>query len=249
MRLNLRSKFISLLLLTLIMTSGCAPKSALQARAMPGRPNSAIVEDISIPYDSVRPRFALMIDSTTCDGQIAAQLATTLARVGNFALYDMRLWNTPSPQKGEVGPYVVRATVTEYNETAESESETSGFSFGWLGFAAAVAGAVTGEPGLFWSGVGVAAANPGYHESSTHTVGMVGLDVQIIEYRSNRIISSFPASGRFVSVHEQSSLHVLGIGDSSERSASSALGQAQRIALNEVARKTLDVLSASDVGH
>jgi len=157
----------------------------------------------------------------------------------------MRPWNKLSPARGEVGPYIIRATVTEYNENAESESDGSGFSFGWLGFAAAIAGAVTGEPGLFWSGVGVAAANPGYHESSSRTVGMVGLDIQIIDYRSNRILSSFSASGRFVSAQEESSLHVLGIGSSSERSSSSALGQAQRIALNEVARKTLDVLNAT----
>jgi curli biogenesis system outer membrane secretion channel CsgG len=73
---------------------------------------------------------------------------------------------------------------------------------------------------------------------------MVGLDVQIIDYRSDRIVASFSASGRFISDQEQSSVSVLGIGTTSERSASSALGQAQRIALNEVAQKTLQALEA-----
>lgn len=225
-----------------ILTSGCATRAPLNAQAIPGRPAAAIVEEISLPYDTSRPRFALMVDSTSCDGQLAAQLTTTLSRVGNFALYDARPWNQISLQRGEVGPYIIRATVTEYNETAEAEADHSGFSFGWLGFVAAIAGAVTGEPGLLWSGVGVAAANPGYHETTSRRVGMVGLDVQIIDHRSDRILSSFSASGRFVSAHEESSLHILGIGNSSERTASSAMGQAQRIALNEVARKTLEVL-------
>jgi curli biogenesis system outer membrane secretion channel CsgG len=144
----------------------------------------------------------------------------------------------------EVGPYLVRASLTEYNEVAERVSDGSGFSLGWLGGLAAIAGAIAGENGLLWSGIGVAAADPGYHETSTRTVGMVGLDVQIIDYRSDRIVASFSASGRFISDQEQSSVSVLGIGTTSERSASSALGQAQRIALNEVAQKTLQALEA-----
>lgn len=232
------SSIISLFLLT----SGCATRAPLSAQAIPGRPAAAIVEELSLPYDTSRPRFALMVDSTSCDGQLAAQLTTTLSRVGNFALYDAKPWNRIAPDRGELGPYVVRATLTEYNEAAEAESDHSGFSFGWVGVVAAIAGAVTGEPALLWSGVGVAAANPGYHQTTSHRVGMVGLDVQIIDHRSDRILASFSASGRFISTHEKSSVQILGIGNSSERKASSALGQAQRIALNEVARKTLDVL-------
>jgi curli biogenesis system outer membrane secretion channel CsgG len=231
------------LFLALAFTSGCAAKAPLTAQAIPGRPAAAVVEELSLPYDNSKPRFALVVDSTSCDTQVAAQLTTTLSRVGNFILYDERRSKQIALTRGEGGPYIVRATVTEYNETAEEESERSGFSFGWLGFVAAIAGAVTGEPGLLWSGVGVAAANPGYHETTSRSIGMVGLDVQIIDHRSNRILSSFTASGRFVSAHEESSLHILGIGHSSERGASSALGQAQRIALNEVALKTLEALA------
>jgi hypothetical protein len=226
----------------LVLASGCSAKAPLNAQAIPGRPAAAVVEEISLPYDSSKPRFALIVDLTSCDWQIAAQLTTTLSRVGNFTLYDARPGSHASPARGEVGPYVVRATVTEYNESAETETDQSGFSFGWLGVVAAIAGAVTGEPGLLWSGVGVAAANPGYHQTSSRKVGMVGMDVQIIDHHTDRILASFSASGRFVSAHEESSIQILGIGNSSERTASSALGQARRIALNEVARKTLDVL-------
>jgi hypothetical protein len=230
------------LICALIFTSGCSARAPLNAQAVPGRPTAAVVDEVSLPYDSSRPRFALVVDSTSCDGQIAAQLTTALSRVGNFSLYDARPWERVSAAPGEVGPYILRATVTEYNESAEAESDSGGFSFGWLGFAAAIAGAITGEPGLFWSGAGVAAANPGYHETTSRRVGMVALDVQIIDHRSNRILASFPASGRFVSVEEDSSIHILGIGSSSERSAASAVGQAQRIALNEVVHKTLQTL-------
>lgn len=236
------STFFSLIC-GLLLISGCSARAPLNAQAVAGRPTAAIVAEASIPYDRSKPRFALLVDSTCCDTQMAAQLTTALSRVGNFSLYDSRPWERVSPAPGEVGPYIIRATVTEYNESAESETDSSGFSFGWLGFAAAIAGAVTGEPGLFWSGAGLAAANPGYHETTSRRVGMVALDVQIIDHRSNRILASFPASGRFVSVEENSSVHILGIGSSSERSAASAVGQAQRIALNEVVHKTLETLS------
>lgn len=226
------------LLCLLFATSACASHAPLHAQATPGSPASAVVEDLALPYDASKPRVAIMVDVTRCDTEIAAQLTTTLARVGNFVLYDTLPKPTTAPSRREAGPYIVRATVTEYNEAAESDAESSGFSFGWLGFMAAIAGAVTGEPGLMWSGVGVAAANPGYHESFSRTVGMVGLDVQIIDPQTGRILSSFSASGRFVSRNEEASVSILGIGTSSERSASSALGQARRIALNDVAQKT-----------
>ncbi len=230
------STLMSLICLA-VTTSACSSRTPLDARALANGPASASVEQISLPYDPTKPRVSIIVDSTSCDQRIAAQLTTTLSRVGNFVLYDSVPGGKAIPRGSQMGPYMVRASTTEYNELAERDSTSRDFSFGWIGFVAAIAGAVTGEPGLLWSGVGVAAANPEYHESSSRTVGMVGLDIQIIDVNTHRILLSFSANGRFVTVDEQSSTQILGIGGTSEHSASSALGQAQRIALNDVAQK------------
>jgi len=245
------------LLVSCIAATGCTVRPPVDVQAAPGRPASAEVEEISLPRDASKPQFALVVDSGVSNHQllwignsipgnqpVAAQLVTALSRVGNFSLYQSKPTSAALRSSKERGPYLRRASLTEYNEVAERSSEESSFSLGWLGGLAAIAGAIAGESGLLWSGIGVAAANPGYHGTSIRTVGMVGIDVQIIDSRTDRAVASFSASGRFVSAQEQSSTRVFGVGRASERSASSAVGQAQRIALNEVARKTLKALEA-----
>lgn len=164
-------------------------------------------------------------------------------RVGNFTLYDSRRTYQPSDFRGLRGPYTLRATLTEYNENAESETECSRVSLGRIGILAGIAGAITEESGLLWSGFGLAAVDPSYEETSMSKVGMVAMDIQIVDRSSGQIISSFSAAWRYKTQLEKSSVSVFGIASSGERSVASAIGQAQRIALHEVAQKTLEALA------
>lgn len=244
--------------LSLLMLSGCSQQK-MDVRAEAGRPESAQVDIISLPYDSSRPKYVLVVEpfqseqdvisytygetgSVPVNDKMAAQLTTALSKVGNFVLYDKKTAKKITLRKGEKGPYIVRATLTEFNETAEASSDENGVSLGGVGAVMGIAGAIADQPGLMWTGAGIAAANPGYEDSSAEKKGMVAFDIQIIEKNSGRIINSFEAAGTFKAQSEVNGLSLFGISNRKTQFASSAIGQALRVAMNEAVQKTSDAL-------
>lgn len=244
--------------MVLTMT-GCSLNNKMDVKAEAGRTESAQVEMVSIPYNPSKPRSVLIIEPfeasqsvvTFSNGpsgtvpvgdQMAAQLTTALSKVGNFILYDEKYAKKIRLKKGEKGPYVVRATLTEFNEVAEAEAESSRVSLGMLGAVAGIAGAVTGTRGLMWTGAGVAAANPSYHESEASRKGVVAFDVKIIEKNTGRIIGSFDASGTFKAQSATNGISLFGIGNAKAKFASSAIGQALRVAMNEAVKGAVETL-------
>jgi curli biogenesis system outer membrane secretion channel CsgG len=243
---------------TVLFSSGCS-QPVLDARAEAGRPAAAEVSMLSIPYNPSMPKYVFVVEpfianstvynlNSTETGQIpigdkmAAQLVTALSRVGNFVLYDHRSAGKIALRKGEKGPYLVRATLTEFNENAEGSQEDNGFSLGAVGAVMGIAGAVADKPGLMWSGAGLAAANPSYQDSQAERKGMVAFDVQITEKNTGRIISSYEAAGTFKAQSAVSGLSLFGIGNRKAQFASSAIGQALRIAMNDAVQKTVDAV-------
>lgn len=240
------------------LTSGCAqPQMNVQAES--GRPHSAEVPMVSISYNPDKPRYVFIVQPFESSsnvisytqgeaGQVpigdkmAAQLVTALSRVGNFVLYDYKSAAKIKLRKGEVGPYLVKATLTEFNENAEAASEDNGFSLGGVGAVMGIAGAVADKPGLMWTGAGLAAANPGIESKSSMKKGMVAFDLQISEKNSGRIISSFEASGTFKAQSNVNGYTLFGYGNRKAQFASSALGQALRVAMNDAAQKTYDAV-------
>ena len=105
-----------------------------------------------------------------------------------------------------------------------------------------IAGAVADKPGLMWSGAGLAAANPSYQDSQAERKGMVAFDVQITEKNTGRTISSYEAAGTFKAQSAVSGLSLFGIGNRKAQFASSAIGQALRIAMNDAVQKTVDAV-------
>jgi len=97
---------------------------------------------------------------------IAAQLLSALGNSGNIVVidYDHYLKNADNPSKmlrpGEVGPFVIKGTVTEFSEVAEANNERQGGSLGWAGTVLGIAGAVSGTPGAGIAGAAISAANP-----------------------------------------------------------------------------------------
>jgi curli biogenesis system outer membrane secretion channel CsgG len=183
---------------------------------------------------------------------MAAQLITALTRCGNVSVMEPQMLQQQPDGTymckmipGEVGPFIIKGAVTEFNEAANQQEKSRGGSLGLLGAAAGVAGAATGHSGLAWTGAGVAAANPTYENKTMRREGMVGMDLQLVDGRSGRIVSGYQCSGTFASESAVSGLSVFGIGGGDAQFASSALGQATRAAMNDAIHKTMNGLMAA----
>lgn len=183
---------------------------------------------------------------------LGAQIVTALSQWPNISIADPASVTRRSDgtyttrlSPGEIGPFIVRGVITEFNETADLSEKKRGASLGLAGAAAGVAGAVTGIDALMWTGVGVAVANPTYTSEKVSRSGMVGMDVQILDGRTARLLRSFNANGTFTTQSAHSGLSLFGIGGGNAEFAASALGQATRAATNDVLMKTAGALASA----
>ena len=254
------------------LLGGCAttPMDKSEAQAHEGEPVAAQVAQLVVPYEPNMPRFVIAVEpfDYSASGQIsgggvpaqdedigkglAAQLITSLTKGGNISVLDRAglVDNGDGTyscklQEGESGPFVIKGTVTEFNETAEASEKRSGASLGRAGVIAGIAGAVTGNRDLTYAGAGVAAANPTIRKEKMKRSGMVAMDLQLVDGRSARIISSYRCSGTFTTMSSVSGMSVFGIGGSTSEFAASALGQATRAAMNDALRQTAEALKAA----
>ena len=182
--------------------------------------------------------------SATVGNVIAAQLTTALAGVGNISVVDSCSLRRDqngryivSMQPGEIGPILVRGTITEFGEEVDVKESSSGFSLGLLGVGMAVVGGITRTPGIMYPGIGVAAANPQYKSKTSTRKGMVGIDINLINHNNNRVIDGFRAAGTFQNSASVSGLSVFGMRGGDSDFAASALGQALRVAINDAVKK------------
>jgi curli biogenesis system outer membrane secretion channel CsgG len=242
------------------------------AKAQTGAPEVAKVEPVSIPYDASLPKYVVAVEPFTYNASgtvsggnsadyagdagrgnigpgISAQMVTALGRCGNVEVIELSALKRESDdtystklEKGEVGPFIIRGTVTEFNETAAKAGEKKEVKVGFIGWILGLVGGVTDNNALTYTGAGVAAANPEYEKSASKRTGMVGLDLRIVNGKNNRMIGAFSSSGSFTSVSATSGLSVFGVGKSSDAFAASALGQATRSAMNDAVQKSADLL-------
>jgi len=174
---------------------------------------------------------------------IAAQLLSALGNSGNIVVidYDHYLKNADNPSRmlrpGEVGPFVIKGTVTEFSEVAEANNERQGGSLGWAGTVLGIAGAVSGTPGAGIAGAAISAANPTWEDTKARRTGAVGLDLQIVEPDSGRIMGNIVSHGSFTAESASSGVSVFGIGGGESAFAASALGQATRAAMNDTVKQ------------
>ncbi len=176
---------------------------------------------------------------------IAAQYMTALTHWTNVSVVD---WSGVTRNQdgtysvklrpGEVGPFIIRGTVTEFNETSDLSGSNRGVSGGVFGAVASSLGA--GEAGMVLS-----QANPTYKSQTQTRDGMVGLDLTITDGRTDRILRSFNCSGKFTTKSATSGLSVFGAGGGDAQFAASALGQATRAAMNDAVRQTAEVLKTA----
>jgi curli biogenesis system outer membrane secretion channel CsgG len=176
---------------------------------------------------------------------IASQLETALSNVGNVQIIDYQhyLANQKNPgrmiRRGEIGPLVIRGSVTEFNEVAEATGSSTGASLGALGTALGIAGAIAGNTEAAVTGAAVAIANPTFEKTVARRTGK---DVKIVNPRDGRLAASINANGSFTAETAASGFSVFGIGKASNAFAQSALGQANRAAMNSATQQIWDRL-------
>jgi len=258
---------ISVVVLTLA-AAGCAPsldQSAVQARG--GTPLAADVPVSSIPYDAGRPTALVVVEplaspfvpaefsrdlTVRVDNEranLSQKLISMLARTGNVVVVDARALRpefdgTYRLRLGERerGPFLVRAVVTEFSERSTESAGSRELSLGWVGAAVGIAGLVTGKPGLGWSGLGLALANPTFSNDSVQRTGVVAFDVQIVDGRTLRVVDAFRSTGTFSAESDATSFALFGYTDRRDEFAQSVVGQAAQASINDVAKRILAAL-------
>lgn len=232
-------------------------------QATPERPPAAKVEQVSIAYDPTLSRWVVVVEPFTVAASgitsgsgwqptlptgigpgIAAQLVSALGRVGNVVVIDHDVYQD-NPGKviaemrnGELGPFVIRGVVTEFGETAdlqsagESEYGTktgrvlSMIPVGGVSLAGRIINADKGSRGV----------------RETRRTGMVGFDLQVVDPLTGRVCGSLTAEGSFTAADVVRTKSKFGKTEMSVDYASSALGQAQRAALNSAVCQLHEVL-------
>ena len=142
----------------------------------------------------------------------------------------------------EVGPFLIRGSVTEFNEVAEATGSSTGGSLGALGAALGVAGAIAGNRPAAVTGAGVAIANPTLENTKARRTGSVAMDLKIVTPGTGRLVGSVVANGSFTSESAASGFSLFGFGKASNAFAASALGQANRAAMNSATTQIVDRL-------
>lgn len=183
-------------------------------------------------------------------GAIAAQLVTALGNAGNVVVIDWDYYrqHAGKPQhlikkeQGELGPFVIRGSVTEFNEIAEASGSSTGGSLGGLGAALGVAGAIAGSRPAAITGAAVGLANPTYENTVARRTGQVAMDLTIVDPQSGRIAGTVEAHGSFSNESAANGFSLFGFGKASNAYAASALGQASRAAMNSATTQIVDRL-------
>jgi len=182
---------------------------------------------------------------------IANQLVTALGNAGNIRIIDYDYYyprrNKPSSlvrrSEREVGPFVIRGSVTEFNEIAEASGSSTGGSAGALGAALGVAGAIAGNREAAIAGTALGIANPTYEKTVARRTGSVAMDLKITNPSTGRVLGTVVANGSFTSESAASGFSMFGMGKASNAFAASALGQANRAAMNSATEQLAERLS------
>jgi curli biogenesis system outer membrane secretion channel CsgG len=210
------------------LAAGCGPTAG---RAPAVRPTGETADAtrvglVRMPYDPSLPFYVVTVEPFTfeADGSgpppagaaeqmgnaIAIQLVTALGNAGNIRILDYEYYwqrrERPATlvrrNAGEVGPFVIRGAVTEFQEVADAP-----------------------EPG------------------GTRRTGSVLVKLHIVDPANGRIVGSVDADGRVTTDSAGDGFSLFGFGRPKPAFAASALGQANRVAVNSAARQVCERLS------
>ena len=180
---------------------------------------------------------------------LSAQLTTALSKSGRVSILDRRfLASAPQDyskltEKDEIGPILIRGTVTEFNEVADTAEKSNGLNVGVVGALVGLLGAIVDNQALVYTGTGITTANPTITSRESLRKGMVAIDLEIVDAKRGRILEGFQVSGTFTSKSSVDGVSVFGISHGSSDFAASAIGQATRVAINDAVSKVGQVLN------
>jgi hypothetical protein len=183
---------------------------------------------------------------------VAAQLTTALTYCGNISVIEPSMLArkpdgtiTCKLQPGEVGPFIIKGTLTEFNEQVDASERQRTGSLRQVGQAASLLGAASGVPFASVPGDVVQIADPQWENKKVTRNGMVGMDLQLVDGRSGRIVRGYACKGTFTTQSAVNGRNIFGFGSRSSEFAASALGQATRAAMNQAVTQTFDALKAA----
>ena len=181
---------------------------------------------------------------------IKAQLVTALTRCGNIVVADPESVKkledgtyTCRLQEGEVGPFIIRGTISEFNETAELTAEGEEASAGgFAGFVDAL-GSIAGSRPLRSAADVIGSTGGRQRSEQSFRSGSVGMDLKILDGRSARFVESVSCAGTFSTATGSVQSSMMGFSNHKDEFAASALGQATRAAMNDAMVKISSALS------
>jgi curli biogenesis system outer membrane secretion channel CsgG len=151
--------------------------------------------------------------------KLAAQLTSAFSGIENVSVRDFFSLTPLSEGRfsamlraKEVGPFVVRAFITESGTKVETDEEKIRYF-------------------------------PIVKTKKSYQVGMVAIDVQVLDGRNGVILKSFPVQGRFEARDKELDVGVILPLYERSASAKSLEDQALRVAVNEAATRVLSILS------
>ncbi|MEX0918737.1 MAG: hypothetical protein WDZ85_02100 [Candidatus Paceibacterota bacterium] len=171
---------------------------------------------------------------------MAAQLTSVLTRIGNLAVIDYPTYRDNPGRYPEI--FVIRGTVTEFTETDGLDEQKKGFDTKIAGRVLSIIG---GGRGLGQAGNLISSANVGQKKIITNRTGVVGLDIQLIQTATGRVMRSTPCQGTFTTQSATEIQHGLGFSESQSEYQASALNQASRAALNQAATEIWQALATT----
>lgn len=150
-------------------------------------------------------------------------------------------------QPGEVGPFVIEGTVTEFSETSQASGKGSKVSVRKAGKLVRDIGFITGNSGVAIGGDAAATVGPEFSNEATKRTGMVGMDLAIVDGRTARYVGAgtFSCQGSFTTVAKASNVSILFVDSGKGEMAASSLGNATRAALNDGLGKIHDALAGT----
>jgi curli biogenesis system outer membrane secretion channel CsgG len=267
----LRRPLILLLFFSFLLHGCSASLDKSQSAAREGATESTRIEVIQIPHNPDLPTYVFAIepfifretlqqDSNASQiliqqfgSDLAAKLTSALSGVGNFQVIDSGLIKNPQGMYkanitgGELGPFVVRATVSEFTEQAELKERERKVSLGFFGLIASLVGTFTGSDALRYGGILLAAANPEYKKMETERIGMVAIDFRVVDGNTGRIVNAFKSEGTFSSIVASAEGSVFGVGGGETKTAQSVMAQAITAALNDAVMRIYDGMQERSV--
>ncbi len=252
MKRNLSSNRIGLVLIICMILNACSQTASVTSEV----PEGAKVLELNRIKDGSLPVYLLEVESLNIpklnidahckqysgpEALMNAALINALVSSGNFVVLDPDSENAffqPPLKEGEIGPYVVQATLTEFSRGVVVREKGIGAEINDEDNILETMGKGMMMIPSFWV-TQITGLPTSWKEREAR--GVVGIEVSVLDKKSGQILVSFPAHGEFVVKNKEIGDGIFGY--YSAELVSSPVESAVRAAMNEAAIKLKSELS------